>query len=53
SNALYTQDERTTLRKSHDNPQVKELYDTYLGKPGGNKAHHILHTSYVARPVKF
>ena len=53
SQALYSQDERETLRKSHENPQIKELYDTYLDKPGSHKAHRILHTSYVARPVKF
>ena len=39
------------LRKSHENPVVKELYDTYLGKPGSHKAHEILHTSYVRRSV--
>ena len=38
-----------TLRKSHENPVVKEIYDTYLGEPGSEKAHHILHTKYVAR----
>jgi len=38
------------LRKSHENPVVKELYDTYLGEPGSHKAHEILHTTYVARP---
>ena len=47
--ALYDQDEKATLRKSHDNPIVKDIYDTYLGKPGSHKAHEILHTSYVER----
>lgn len=51
--ALYSQDEKMTLRKSHENPQIKELYDTFLGKPGSHKAHEILHTSYVTREVKF
>ena len=40
-----------SLRKSHENPVVKELYETYLEKPGSHKAHEILHTSYVARKV--
>ncbi|MBQ8604235.1 MAG: iron hydrogenase small subunit [Oscillospiraceae bacterium] len=53
ANALYTQDERMTLRKSHDNEEVKALYAEYLGEPGSHKAHEILHTSYVARPIKY
>ena len=38
-----------TIRKSHQNPAIIELYKEYLGEPGSEKAHHILHTSYVAR----
>ena len=49
--ALYSEDAGMSLRKSHENPVVKELYDTYLEKPGSHKAHKILHTSYVARKV--
>lgn len=48
---LYDADLAKTLRKSHENPAIKELYDTYLGEPGGHKAHHLLHTSYVKRKV--
>ncbi len=51
--ALYAHDKRQELRKSHTNPQIKELYDTYLEKPGSHKAHHILHTKYVSREIKF
>ena len=51
--ALYTQDERMTLRKSHMNEEVKALYAEFLGEPGSHKAHEILHTSYVARPIKY
>ena len=47
--ALYSEDAAMQLRKSHENPVVKELYDTYLEKPGSRKAHHILHTTYVKR----
>jgi len=47
--ALYSEDAAMTLRKSHDNPIVKEVYDTFLEKPGSHKAHKILHTTYVTR----
>ena len=47
--ALYSEDEAMTLRKSHENPVVKELYAEYLGEPGSHLAHHILHTTYVKR----
>ena len=47
--ALYREDEAMTLRKSHENPVVKELYADYLGEPGSHLAHHILHTTYVKR----
>ncbi len=48
---LYDLDSNMPIRKSHENPAVKELYDTYFGKPGSHKAHEILHTSYVKRSV--
>ena len=47
--ALYEEDRNLPLRKSHENPSVKALYSEYLGKPGSEKAHHILHTFYVER----
>ena len=47
--ALYDQDAKMPLRKSHDNPVVKTVYAEYLGEIGGHKAHDILHTHYVAR----
>ena len=46
SKALYDEDAAKELRKSHHNPIVKEVYENYLGEWGGEKAHHILHTSY-------
>ena len=48
---LYDEDAANTIRKSHENPAIKELYETYLGKPGSEKAHHLLHTTYVKRKV--
>ena len=48
---LYDSDQANTIRKSHENPAIKELYAEYLGEPGSEKAHHLLHTSYVKRKV--
>ena len=48
---LYTLDANAEYRKSHDNPSIKALYDAYFGEPNSEKAHHVLHTSYVARQV--
>ena len=47
--ALYSEDERQTLRQSHKNPQVLELYEKFLGEPNSHLAHELLHTSYEAR----
>lgn len=47
--ALYDQDKAMTLRKSHESPVVKMLYDEFFDGIGGHKAHHALHTSYVPR----
>ena len=47
--AIYSEDERQTLRQSHNNPQIKALYDEYLGEPNSHKAHELLHTTYSAR----
>lgn len=48
---LYDADAALSIRKSHENPAIKELYNTFLGKPGSEKAHHLLHTSYVKRSI--
>ena len=47
--ALYQADESRALRVSHKNPQIIELYDSYLEKPNSHKAHELLHTTYTAR----
>ena len=47
--ALYDQDEAMTLRMSHESPAIKTLYSEWYDGFGGEKAHHALHTSYVAR----
>lgn len=48
---LYDVDASKSIRKSHENPAIKELYDTFLGEPGSKKAHHLLHTTYVKRKI--
>ena len=47
--ALYSEDERSAIRKSHENPVIKKLYEEYLGEPCGHKSHELLHTHYVDR----
>jgi iron only hydrogenase large subunit-like protein len=47
--ALYDIDAGRTRRRSHENPAVQEVYATFLGKPGCEKAHELLHTRYRAR----
>ncbi len=49
--ALYEDDLSLEYRKSHDNPEIKAIYDEYLEKPGSHKAHELLHTSYVKREI--
>ena len=48
---LYDEDKDKTVRKSHENLEVKKLYDEYLEKPNSHKAHELLHTTYVKRPM--
>ncbi len=49
SKVLYDQDEAAVLRKSHESPVVKALYEEYYkGEYGCHKAHHDLHTTYKA-----
>ena len=49
ADALYTIDEKSTIRKSHENPIIKKIYKEFLGKPGSEIAEKLLHTSYVER----
>ncbi len=48
--ALYAEDRALPLRKSHENPYIKKIYDEYLGEPCGHKSHKLLHTHYHERP---
>ncbi|KAJ51195.1 NADH-quinone oxidoreductase subunit G [Clostridium tetanomorphum] len=47
--ALYKEDSNKTLRKSHENPFIIKLYKEFLGEPYGEKAHELLHTTYIKR----
>lgn len=46
---IYSEDENLPLRKSHENPEVMQLYEEYLGQPNSHKAHELLHTHYFPR----
>lgn len=47
--ALYDEDKAMPIRKSHENPFIKKLYDEFLGEPCGHKSHELLHTHYTDR----
>ena len=49
ADCLYTIDEKSTIRKSHENPTIKKLYKEFLEEPGSHKAHELLHTAYHKR----
>jgi len=49
--ALYTEDESKVLRKSHENPEIKQIYADFLGEPNSHKAHELLHTTYIKRSI--
>ena len=49
ADALYTIDEKSAIRKSHENPALQKIYKDYLGEPGGELAHKLLHTTYTKR----
>lgn len=47
--AIYGEDEGLPLRKSHENPEVIQIYKDFLGEPLGHKSHDLLHTHYKPR----
>jgi len=51
--ALYEEDRAMALRKSHENPAIRKLYEEFLGEPLGEKSHHLLHTHYTRRGVSY
>ncbi len=46
---IYAIDSGKEIRKSHENPYIQKLYKEFLGKPGSEKAHHLLHTEYYKK----
>lgn len=46
---LYKDDKNHKVRKSHENPEIKQIYAEFLGKPNSHKAHELLHTHYENR----
>ncbi|MFC1595847.1 NADH-dependent [FeFe] hydrogenase, group A6, partial [Candidatus Margulisiibacteriota bacterium] len=50
--AIYDEDRGMELRKSHDNPQIKMIYEEFLKEPLGHLSHKLLHTHYVKRGKK-
>ncbi len=48
---LYMIDGWQTIRKSHKNPSVQQLYQDFLGEPGSEKAHELLHVSHEVTPA--
>lgn len=49
ADGLYSIDEKSQIRKSHENPVVRKLYEEYLEKPGSYRAHKFLHTHYTKK----
>lgn len=47
--AIYDEDMNLPIRKSHENPEIVEIYNDFLGEPLGHKSHELLHTKYVKR----
>ncbi len=50
--AIYAEDKKKPLRKSHENPFINKLYKEFLGEPNSEKAHHLLHTHYFDKKKK-
>ncbi len=48
--AIYSEDMDLPIRKSHENPEIVQIYKEFLGKPLGHKSHELLHTHYTERP---
>ncbi len=49
ADSLYSIDEKSVIRKSHENPVIKQIYEEYLEEPGSYRAHKLLHTQYTER----
>jgi iron only hydrogenase large subunit-like protein len=47
--SLYDIDDKASIKVSHKNPEILELYGKFLGEPLGHKCHELLHTTYIER----
>ena len=48
---MYTDDEKSAVRCSHQNPEITQIYKEFLGEPMSHKSHELLHTKYHERPL--
>lgn len=51
ADALYSIDEKSVIRKSHENPVIKQMYEDFLQKPGSEVSHKYLHTHYSKKEL--
>ena len=51
SRAIYREDEGKPIRKSHENPDIKKLYDKFLGAPLSERSEELLHTHYFDKSL--
>ena len=51
--AIYKADREMPIRKSHENPEIQAIYKEFYGQPCGEKSHHLLHTHYFDKKIKF
>ncbi len=49
ADAIYQADREMPIRRSHENPSIKAIYEKFLGEPLSEKSHHLLHTDYTPR----
>ncbi len=52
SKVLYDADRKLKIRRSHENPVMKQVYDEFFDSPGKPRAHKLLHTHYIDRSKK-
>lgn len=51
ADSIYKEDRLKPIRKSHENPAIKAIYDEFLKEPLGHKSHELLHTGYIDRGI--
>jgi len=49
---IYSLDDKSKIRKSHENPAIIQVYKDFFGKPNSHKSHELLHTHYTNRKPK-